>query len=145
MNRPKHKKVYLLHYHEDTNADPSISKWAGMFGMLPIYIDSHGRRRPSRSIKIFSHIEEAIADPDLRKLTWVWLDSGGDVYLDEFEHPTSNVVYCIGSDYVGFNGVDVSEFPGVRVKLRQEVDLYAVMAAAMLCCDRSSFLSGRRS
>lgn len=135
--------VYLLHYHEATNADPSICKWAGMFDMLPVYIDRDGRRGKSKSIKIFPHIEEATVDPDLRKLTWVWLDSGADVYLDEFEHPDDDVVYCIGSDYVGFDA-DISEFPGVRVKLRQESDLYAVMAAAMLCCDRSMFLSGRR-
>lgn len=136
--------AYLLHYAELTNADPSIATWAGNFGLRPIYINRGLITGKSKSVMVFDTLDDAIAEPRLSGMTWVWLDADGDVYLDEFEHPKNRVVYCIGSDYNGFDGRDVSELPGTHVRLRQKQEMYSVMVAAMLCYDRAVYLEGRR-
>jgi hypothetical protein len=127
-----------------TNADPSIAKWAYDFDMDVVYVDREGLLSPSKSLKIFSSIAEALVDPDLSKLAWVWLTADGDVALDEFEHPKDDVVYCIGSDYVGFEGRKANDLPGKHVRLRFDDEWYAVMTTAMLCYDRFLYCLGRR-
>jgi hypothetical protein len=135
--------LYLLHYREKPLNKPTINKWGSSFGMTPIFMDREGLLRPSRSVKIFRHINEALADPDLAQLTWVWLHSSGDTILDEFDHPKDNAIYCIGSDRVGFER-DVSQLPHHHVRLRLEGDQYAAIATALTVYDRYLYLIGRR-
>lgn len=142
--------VYLLFYDEVTNFDKSyawMDKWQAVYGMQPVTIKREGTL--SKSLKSFRTIKEAVNDPDLSKLKWVWMCPGVDAeYLDEFDHPEDNVVYCIGSDYDGFDNLPVDELPGVKIKLRQPVghtgEWFAAMVIPLVVYDRFLKLNDRR-
>ena len=51
--------------------------------------------------------EEARQHPWLKPLRWVLLHPQAETYLQDYEHPEDDVIYCVGSDRDGF-GVAVN-------------------------------------
>jgi hypothetical protein len=147
--------VYLLYYLPDveswsTAKYPWLSKWAGLYRIHPVVIDLAGRNRLSDKPPFnFRSLQDAHDSPHLAGYTWVWLKANGAVYLDEFAHPADNVIYCIGDDQTGFQGLDL---PGPSIKLRptneqvlDEAEWWAAMVAPQVLYDRFMYLQGKRT
>lgn len=144
MDDPK-----FLFYKEDGGREGFTTKFIGTYGMHYVVIDRQGRwLAKSKHPWVYPTVDAAIADPDHAGDTWVWLHADADMYLDEFEHPAENVIYCVGSDYDGFDGKSISELPGVKLKLRQPAshigEWFAGMVTSIVCYDRFLYLNGRR-
>jgi len=145
--------VYLLFYvspHEHWKIKWSwIVSWAGLYGIHPIAIDRDGLNRQSDHPPFnYRSIEEALTDHRFADHTWVWLDCAGTSYVDQYAHPKENVIYCIGDDLTGFQGISA---PGPRVKLRpfnvemsESAEYFAAMVAQAVLNDRAMYLAGRR-
>jgi hypothetical protein len=142
--------AYLLYYRETSRVESTnayMKRMAFYHGMETIVIDRKGDM--PGSVPRFPTIDEAMKDPRFKDLTWVWLIlENSDEYLDEYEHPQDNVIYCIGSDFDGFDGKPISELPGPKLKLRQipkeEGEWYATTVIPLVAYDRFLYLQGRR-
>ena len=140
--------AYLLYYRETSRVESThayMKRFATMHGMETVVIDRKGDM--PGSVKRFPDIKAAMAAPDLAGHEWVFLDAKGDVHLDKYPHPVDDVVYCIGSDFDGFDGLDVKELPGVKVKIRQlpnrKGEWYASIVAPIVVCYRYMYMQGR--
>lgn len=106
----------LLFYEEEDTLIPNqriiIDQWCAMAGLMHLMIDRSGTmKRTNRNV--FGSIEEAIAEfPDH---TWVFMSESADQLLTDYVHPPSNVIYCLGSDTDGFQGLDLSEHTTLRI------------------------------
>ena len=141
--------AYLLYFRETSRVEATASymkRFAWLHDMDVVVIDRKGDM--PGSAKRFATIADAIADPDLSELTWIFLDACGETYLDEYEHPADDVVYCIGSDFDGFDGTPHDELPGTLLKLRQVPEhtgeWFASIVAPLVVYDRFLYLQGRR-
>jgi hypothetical protein len=142
--------AYLLYYRETSRVESTNSymkRMAFYHGMKTIVIDRKGDM--PGSVPRFPTINEAMADPRFKDLTWVWLSlEDSDGFLDEYKHPEENVIYCIGSDFDGFDGKDPSKLPGEKLRLRQiekeEGEWYATTVIPLVAYDRFLYLQGRR-
>lgn len=123
-----------------------MKRFAVYHEMQSIIIDRKGSL-PGSTLR-FATLDGALSDPLFDNHDWVWLDIHGEGYLDEFTHPVDNVIYCIGSDFIGFDGKDLSTLPGAKLKLRQLPDQtgewYAAMVAPIVAYDRFLYLQDRR-
>lgn len=134
--------VKFLFYKEETQHSefPWMDKWLNFFGVIPIVIDREGpysKKNPTDYF-LYKTLQEAIDDTAHKNDLWVWLDRDGNDFLDEFEHPKDNVVYCIGSDFDGFQEI---EFFGKVLKIRPPTEAadgewYAYMALPLVLYDR---------
>lgn len=142
--------IYLLHYRDNHGKrELFINKFIAMFGLRGPTIDiSNTLHKPNARSPIYLNLEEALADPRYEGHQWVWLDHRADMLLDELEHPADKVVYCIGDNIAGFDNRDISELPGIKVKLRQpkgeDIEWFSTMVAPLVVYDRFLYLSGRR-
>lgn len=142
--------AYLLYYRETSRVESTNSymkRVARYHGMETIVIDRKGDM--PGSVPRFSTIDAALADPRFKNLVWVWLAlEKSDGYLDEYVHPEDDVIYCIGSDFDGFDGKDPSKLPGPKLKVRQirkEIgEWYATTIIPLVAYDRFLYLHGRR-
>lgn len=144
MDGPK-----FLFFKEADRHDVCTTKFISTYGMHYVVIDREGRwLDKSKHPWVYPTVDEALADSDHADDTWVWLHAEADDYLDEYEHPEENVIYCVGSNYDGFDGKDINELPGVKLKLRQPPrhvgEWFAGMVTALVCYDRFLYLNGRR-
>lgn len=136
--------AYILHYRErNGKRAPLLNKYVALFGMRGITIDPSGQRKRDTALR-FASVAEAMASPLLEGLTWVWLDPRGEKYLDEYEHPKDDVVYCVGDDVIGFDGMSFEEIPGEKIKVRDWGETFAACVVPMVAYDRHLFLHGRR-
>lgn len=124
-----------------------MKRMAFYHGMETIVIDRKGDM--SGSVPRFPTIDDALADPRFKNLVWVWLSlEKSDKYLDEYIHPEDDVIYCIGSDFDGFDGKNVSKLTGPKLKLRQiskkTGEWYATTVVPLVAYDRFLYLQGRR-
>ena len=139
---------YLLYYMENTDMTNYIwlDHWCNKFGLLPIIIDRVSKA--PKSLPNFKTVQEAIADDRFSNLEWVWLHPAAKMYLDEYNHPNDGIIYCIGSDFDGFDGMTVDELLGTTLKLRQPVERegewYASLVVPIVAYDRFLYLNGRR-
>lgn len=135
--------VYLLHYRGDNGRrDMFMNKFAGLFGMNGLTVNLTGGKGGD-----YTSIREALQDKALAGHAWVWLDpKGDDGFLDEVVHPKEDVVYCIGHETVGFEGLTFDQLPGTKVQLRRAGfgEWNAHIVAPLVCYDRALFLDGRR-
>ena len=112
---------YLLFHREPVRFDNRyawVDKWCALGDMWPVCIDASATEEEVARTQpplVCRTLEEALALPTFHGHTFVWLDPQAQVYLDEFAHPEDGVVYCVGSDVVGFGGLD-HEGPRVRVR-----------------------------
>jgi hypothetical protein len=142
--------AYLLYYRETSRVESTnayMKRMAFYHGMETIVIDRKGDM--PGSVPRFPTIDEAMADPRFKDLTWVWLSlEDSDEYLDEYVHPSDDVIYCIGSDFDGFDGKDVTTLPGPKLRLRQiekeTCEWYATTVIPLVAYDRFLYLQGRR-
>lgn len=65
---------------------------------------------------------------------FVFLTPQGNNYLDEFEHPKDNIIYCIGHDATGFGELDISK--AETLKLRTDRSCYAITVFPFVVYDR---------
>ena len=145
MDSPK-----FLFYKEGGRHDVYTTKFVSTYGMHYVVIDREGRwLDKSKHPWVYATVDEAVVDSDHSGDTWVWLHPDATDYLDEYEHPEENVIYCVGSDYDGFDGKNISELSGVKLKIRQppnqEGEWFAGMIVALVCYDRFLYLEGRRN
>lgn len=124
-----------------------IDKWLWIAkDLFPICIDPEADEAEcadlARVPKVYPSLTAALKCPSLAGMTWVWLDPNCTAYLDEFDHPKDNVIYCIGSDISGFNGED-SEGP--RIKVRDLGDIHAAIIVPFVVYDRKLYFAGKRS
>jgi len=139
--------VFLLFWHEESRYERTYSwihKHAGMYGFTPLVIDPTGSwptERPDLPQLIYHSLEDVLVDPRFSGYTFVWLDHNGTEILDEFAHPETDVVYCVGSDIAGFCGIKA---PGPRVKLRQVGEFFAAIIVPIVCYDRYLYFQGKR-
>lgn len=129
----------LFHYDGPAGQRPFdwqwIDKWCGIYGVHPaIVARADLARSQDRPPYWFRRLEEAVAHPDFEGHSFVWLDPEATHYWDEVELPKEDVVFCIGSDLLGFDGF---EHEGQRVKLRPpnpkfEGEWYASMVVPLL-------------
>ena len=114
--------VYFLVYLEGDRGRPfdwpscmvRADQVVGMFNWNIVYLDMVGQLNQGQEGNplIVHSLDEALAHPDLMALQWVWLHPKGTDTLQKYEHPSDNVVYCVGSDFVGFDNKEVSELNG---------------------------------
>ena len=142
--------VKLLYYREQTrhpNHPSWISKYLNLYGIYPMIIDRLGDWVGANPW-IYASLDSALSDPANAGFDWVWMDAKGGVLLDKFEHPEDNVIYCVGSDYIGFDGKDVMTLPGTKVKLHTlpdyDAEWFASLLVPLICYDRFLFLEGKR-
>ena len=116
----KEHPVRFLFYKEEAklgNTFGWLDKWCNFYGLTPIVIDLEGpypKKEPT-TYYLYRNLQEALDDPAHRGFKWIWLTPEGDTFLDEIKHPKKKVIYCVGSDIHGFEGLDL---PGKKVKLR---------------------------
>jgi len=142
--------AYLLYYRETSRVESTnayMKRMAFYHGMETIVIDRKGDM--PGSVPRFPTIDEALADARFKDHTWVWLAlTDGANYLDEYKHPADEVIYCVGSDFDGFDGKDPSKLPGPKLKLRQIHkrigEWYATTVVPLVAYDRFLYLHGRR-
>ena len=124
-----------------------MKRMAFYHGMSTIVIDRKGDM--PGSVPRFPTIDDAMEDPRFKDLTWIWLSLEDSAeYLDEHKHPEDNVIYCIGSDFDGFDGKDPATLSGPKLKLRQILkekgEWYATTVVPLVVYDRFLYLQGRR-
>lgn len=91
-----------------------VDKWCAMAGMTPIWIDETQTLRKTNGNVFYTWTEMLESLSDHR---FVFLDSGGGLFLDQMQHPERNVIYCVGYDREeGFPGVDLGEQETVRMR-----------------------------
>lgn len=96
---------YLIH------ARANIDAWCAAVGMTHIMVDRAGTLKRTNH-NVFGTIKEAVAAfPDHE---WVFLSEHAKRTLDQYTHPKSDVIYCVGSDTDGFQGLDLSDHTAVR-------------------------------
>jgi hypothetical protein len=144
---------YLLFYNNDNPHWASRWSWlvdfAGVHDVHPVCIDlAEKLPRSDNSPYNFRSLSEAMAHPHFDGHTWVWLAAGGDTYLDEYDHPADNVIYCIGDDLTGFQD-EIGQ--GVTIKLRppkneisDEAEWWAVTVAGFVLYDMFMHSIGKR-
>ena len=140
---------YLLFYREETvleNQYVYLTRLLGYYGFQPIVIDKIGDW-PEKN-HVFHSIKSVLADPRFSNLKFVWLDASGEQCLDEFEHEANNIVYCVGADIEGFDGIPAQDLPGEKVRLKQpagqEGEWYASIVIPLVVYDHYLFVNGRR-
>src|SRR3989344_3626760 len=100
--------VYFLFHIERANIPIDRAFVSELFGSLmfpaqQVIIDSTGEIEPSaQNPFVFKTFDEARAHPELAKLKWVFFHARAKEYLQEYDHPEDNVIYCVGSDWMGF-------------------------------------------
>jgi hypothetical protein len=145
---------FLLFYAEDgdrfSEFIPWADWWGSMYGLRPIIIDPTGKWKTSKDglLRAYESLDHAIADPDFKFHTWVWMDANGAVFLDEFDHPQAAAIYCVGSNLHGF-GRPVEELGGISVKIRtpqeeRQGEWWSAMCLPAVAYDRWLYLIGRR-
>lgn len=128
------------------NQHKFITKLCGHYSLHPIVIDKLGDWPEKKNV--YHSIAAVLDDVRFKNTQFVWLDASGDQHLDEFEHPEDNVMYCVGADIEGFDGIHIDELPGVKIKLRQplrqEGEWFASIIVPLVVYDRFLYVSGRR-
>lgn len=134
--------VYLLHYREaDGRRQAFVNHIGALYGLFGLTIDLSGN-----DMGDFTSIREALADERFAGHTWCWLDPSGTQALSAYEHPTADVVYCLGDDAQGFEGLTIEEMPGARLFFPPAgaEEWRASVIAAALGYDRFLSLNGGR-
>src|SRR3972149_1823522 len=99
--------VYFLFHIEPANLPIDRAFTAELFGSLmfpaqQVIINQTGEIQPSTENQfVFKTFDEARAHPDLANLKWVFFHNRAKKYLQEYGHPEDNVIYCVGSDWMG--------------------------------------------
>lgn len=137
--------MVLFWYDERTEGRiySQMVKWIRYFDMEPIVIDTlgHFKHGPSGCPHAVHSLSEAV---DLwGRHQWVFMDSRGRTFLDEFDHPSVPSVYALGSDTLGF-GIPSCDLPGSVVRLRKPDEIPIEMALPMVLYDRALCLGNRR-
>lgn len=136
--------VYILHYREaNGQRAPLLNKYVQLFGMRGITIDSSGQGAKRAELR-FTSVQAALDAPQLQGLQWVWLHPEVETCLDKYEHPADDVVYCVGDDQDGFDGLDPRKLPGCCVCVRDWPETFAACVVPLVAYDRHLFLHGRR-
>jgi len=152
---------HLLFYNEEESRQDNewgmMDRWITMFGMIPVVIDRDPKRwnRSQAAIdrlkRVYPVIQDAFSEPEFRGHSWVFLEANASLqFIDEYSHPPDNVIYCIGSDNVGFDGMTKSELDaqGVRVTLRTirpGASYYGSFVVPLVAYDVFLFSQGRRA
>lgn len=142
--------INLLFYHEyDTSVENQwtmIDQWVGMFNMGTLVIDRTGDF--THVTNIYATLDEAWADPKWRNYTWVYLDANpSKPFMDTYTHPTTDVIYCVGSDDVGYDGKTLRELNGPILTLRAWQagrNYFAASIVPLICYDAWLLTQGRR-
>ncbi len=106
--------VYFLYYLSEDGLPPQddwqsqmtrADQIIGIFNWVPVFVEPAGLISVSKGDApiIVRSLQEALAHPDLINLQWVWMDQTVTDLLQDFVHPSDNVIYCIGHDRDGFN------------------------------------------
>ncbi len=142
--------VYLLWYRGESGfqgVHAWIDKLCNTYGFSPIVIDKErGDKKGTKNGFTYSSINYVLKNPKFKNHKWIWMDSKGDKFLDEYEHPKDKAIYCVGSDFGGFEGKDIKKLKGDKIKIRQDEpdDWFAAMVVPLLVYDRYLYLKGRR-
>jgi len=112
-----------------------VDQWCAMVGLEHLIIDKSKNMRKTNG-NVFYSIEEAIAAfPDYE---FVFMDRYAKTKHTEFIHPKDNVIYCVGSDDDGFQGLDLTPYKTLtldNVRTVEESDYYASILVPMLLAD----------
>ena len=110
-----------------------IDQWCAMADMTPIWIDETKTLRKTNKTAFWSWQE--LLDEFAADHHFVFLDRDGSVYLDEFEHPIDNVIYCIGADY-GKPFGDLDPLDCEKVRLRNARKCHGFTVVPMVTSSR---------
>ena len=113
-----------------------IDKWCSMYGVYPVMVDKTGSRKTTDHSPFYFHsLSQAVSHPSLKDLSWVWLDTDAEKYIDEISLPREDVVFCVGDDMDGFCGFEIK---GQRVKIRskhpdgEDEEMFAAVCVPLL-------------
>ena len=114
--------VYFLFYMDSDSPTPfdwqSIMVRAdqiiSMYQWKIVIVDpmNHMKNTVSDNPLIVRSLNEALEHPRLKDLTWVWLHPRADRFLQDYVHPDNNVIYCVGSDEIGFDSQSTEDLSG---------------------------------
>ncbi len=143
-------KIVLFYHEDDTaieNQWSTIDQWLGMFNFSTIVIDRVGDF--AHVSNVYGTLDDAWADPQWRSYTWVYMRADDTLpLLDEYAHPADNVIYCVGSDSVGFDGKTDAELNGDVLTIRSQQigrSYYAATIVPIICYDAWLFAATRRA
>ncbi len=129
----------FLFYVEDDSLIPNqrrmIGAWCAMAGLTHIMVDRTGTLRRTNG-NVFAAIQDAVAAfPDHR---WVFMSEKAERPLGEYKHPVSNVIYCVGSDTDGYQGMNLSGYTALRLSTphRPDTEWYASTVVPIVIADR---------
>ncbi len=88
---------------------------ADMFGYTFFMIDRTGKERGN---KVFTSLDNAIADPRFARYIWIYFDINSPDFYEDLIHPSNDVVYVIGSDIVNYDGKSIEDRNGKSYRLR---------------------------
>ena len=129
----------FLFYNEHETLVPNqrvlIDSWCSMAGMNHIMVDKTASLRRTNG-NVFGTIGEAVeAHPGHQ---WVFLSEKAETTLRSFEHPVVDVIYCVGSDTDGFQGLDLAPHSSVRLSTshRPNNEWHAALVVPIVIADR---------
>jgi len=130
---------YILFYQESDTLLPNnraqIDQWCSMVGFDHLIIDKTKTMRKTNG-NVFYTIQEAIDAFPTHE--FVFLEQMANTKHTEFNHPSDNVIYCVGSDTDGFQGFNTSSYQTITLdnkRTKEESGYYASSIIPLLLAD----------
>ncbi len=133
--------VKYLYYTEDTStggylsaacAVPFLDQILKMYGGERMCVHPEGADYEASAKESFPTLESAQAAYPLYQ--WLYLVGDADIFLDEISPPADNVVYAVGHDLTGYDGV-IDEGYKLRV-IPESFDGHAIVCLCVAAIDR---------
>jgi len=135
--------IYFCYVEEETNFQQMyqwIDKCCHVHDIFPVIINPQKPQSTQFPPWRFPSFCSARNSPELKDMSWVYVDLNGDIELSHYHHPEDNAVYVVGSDSAGFDGHEI-QGDRIFIPIGQQ---YAAIIAPMVMYDRNLYVSGRR-
>lgn len=145
--------LFFLHNNKDWGFKKTwIGKWCWMYNLTPIIIDTSGERKTKETPPFWFHsLQDVLKHDEFKDKKYIWFDHHAEKYVDEFDHPAEDSIYCFGEDLNGFGDFDIWKHEGEKLKVRPTNDkiepnqpFHVAITVPIVVHDRFLYLMGKR-